>query len=134
MYCFLLTAQLYTIQGILIFFPRIIDHKSVGNKNKVCSLFVATGADVSRSEDDGSYDSEDGLPPLEKNLNHLNSEESEDEESDTAENGLPPLKKNLNRVNLDESEDEESCDSDSGLPPLEKNLNHITLEDSDTES
>lgn len=95
---------------------------------------VATGADISRSEDDGSYDSEDGLPPLEENLNHLNSEESGDEESDTSENGLLPLEKNVNHINLDESEDDRSCDSDSGLPPLEKNLNHMTLEDSDTES
>ncbi|KAK9271701.1 hypothetical protein L1049_002064 [Liquidambar formosana] len=39
------------------------------------------GADVaSRNKDDGSCsDSEDGLPPLEKNLNHLNLEESDDE-------------------------------------------------------
>ncbi|KAK3014002.1 hypothetical protein RJ639_010187 [Escallonia herrerae] len=38
------------------------------------------GADeVSQSEDEGSYDSEDGLPPLEKNLNHLNLEESDDD-------------------------------------------------------
>ncbi|KAK3010555.1 hypothetical protein RJ639_010932 [Escallonia herrerae] len=38
------------------------------------------GADeVSHSEDGGSYDSEDGLPPLEKNLNHLNLEGSDDD-------------------------------------------------------
>ncbi|KAL7255133.1 hypothetical protein ACSBR1_009325 [Camellia fascicularis] len=39
------------------------------------------GADVaSRSEDEGSCDdSEDGLPPLEKNLNHLDLEESDEE-------------------------------------------------------
>ncbi|KAM7523705.1 hypothetical protein LguiA_013607 [Lonicera macranthoides] len=39
--------------------------------------------DVSQNEEDGegegSYDSEDGLPPLEKNMNHLNLEESDAE-------------------------------------------------------
>ncbi|XP_063945376.1 uncharacterized protein LOC108214827 isoform X1 [Daucus carota subsp. sativus] len=95
---------------------------------------VDTTADAACSKEDGSYDSEDGLPPLEKNLNHLNSEESEDEECYTSEDGLPPLEKNLNHINLDVSEDEGSCDSDGGLPPLEKNPNHITLEDSNTES
>ncbi|CAL5323901.1 unnamed protein product [Camellia sinensis] len=42
---------------------------------------AAEGADVaSRSEDEGSCDdSEDGLPPLEKNLNHLDLEESDEE-------------------------------------------------------
>ncbi|THG02407.1 hypothetical protein TEA_001232 [Camellia sinensis var. sinensis] len=42
---------------------------------------AAEGADVaSRSEDEGSCDdSEDGLPPLEKNFNHLDLEESDEE-------------------------------------------------------
>ncbi|XP_057501886.1 uncharacterized protein LOC130785732 [Actinidia eriantha] len=42
---------------------------------------VSEGAEAaSQSEDEGSCDdSEDGLPPLEKNLNHLNLEESDDE-------------------------------------------------------
>ncbi|XP_052190777.1 uncharacterized protein LOC127800292 [Diospyros lotus] len=42
---------------------------------------VAEGPNAaSQSEDqDSCYDSEDGLPPLEKNLNHLNLEESEEE-------------------------------------------------------
>ena len=36
--------------------------------------------EASQSEDEGSCDdSEDGLPPLEKNFNHLNLEESDDE-------------------------------------------------------
>ncbi|XP_059624326.1 uncharacterized protein LOC132267242 [Cornus florida] len=42
---------------------------------------LTEGADVvSQSGDEGScYDSEDGLPPLEKNLNHLNLEESDED-------------------------------------------------------
>ncbi|KAK2975220.1 hypothetical protein RJ640_008997 [Escallonia rubra] len=35
--------------------------------------------EVSHSDDEGSCDSEDGLPPLEKNLNHLDLEESDDD-------------------------------------------------------
>uniref|UniRef100_A0A5B7C7Q4 18S rRNA aminocarboxypropyltransferase n=1 Tax=Davidia involucrata TaxID=16924 RepID=A0A5B7C7Q4_DAVIN len=47
--------------------PKVLPHTEGSDK-------------ASHSEDDGScYDSEDGLPPLEKNLNHLNLEESEDE-------------------------------------------------------
>ncbi|XAR73331.1 hypothetical protein NMG60_11007265 [Bertholletia excelsa] len=34
---------------------------------------------ASQSEDDGSYYSEDGLPPLEKNVNHIHLEESDEE-------------------------------------------------------
>ncbi|CAL2266610.1 unnamed protein product [Prunus armeniaca] len=38
------------------------------------------GADESSlSEDEGSYDSDDGLPPLERNMNHLDIQESDDE-------------------------------------------------------
>ncbi|XP_034692208.1 ribosome biogenesis protein TSR3 homolog [Vitis riparia] len=82
------------------------------------------GAGVSsQNDDEGSCDdSEDGLPPLEKNLNHVNLEESD------SEDGLPPLEKNLNHLNLEES------DSEDGLPPLEKNLNHLNLEKGDEES
>lgn len=56
-----------------------------GSFNNVCSVFwcVIGADDVSQNEDDGeeegSYDSEDGLPPLEKNMNHLNLEESDAE-------------------------------------------------------
>ncbi|KAK9166702.1 hypothetical protein Scep_001893 [Stephania cephalantha] len=43
-------------------------------------LEPSASIEVSTSKDSGSeYDSEDGLPPLEKNLNHLNLEQSEDE-------------------------------------------------------
>ncbi|KAA8530906.1 hypothetical protein F0562_005635 [Nyssa sinensis] len=48
--------------------PKVIPHTEGSEK-------------VSHIEDEGSsYDSEDGLPPLEKNLNHLNLEESESED------------------------------------------------------
>ncbi|KAK9096784.1 hypothetical protein Sjap_022281 [Stephania japonica] len=43
-------------------------------------LEPSEGGELSTSKDSGSeYDSEDGLPPLEKNLNHLNLDQSEDE-------------------------------------------------------
>ncbi|CBI21472.3 unnamed protein product, partial [Vitis vinifera] len=60
------------------------------------------GAGVSsQNDDEGSCDdSEDGLPPLEKNLNHLNLEESD------SEDGLPPLEKNLNHLNLEKGDEE----------------------------
>ena len=35
--------------------------------------------DAHHSEDEGSDDSDDGLPPLERNLNHITLEESDDE-------------------------------------------------------
>lgn len=35
-----------------------------------------------REDDEGSDDSEDGLPPLEKNLNHLTLQQDSDEESE----------------------------------------------------
>lgn len=45
----------------------------------VC-FFSVTGADESSlREDEGSYDSDDGLPPLERNMNHLDIQESDDE-------------------------------------------------------
>lgn len=78
----------------------------------------ADKASHSGDGDEGSYDSEDGLPPLEKNLNHINLDESEDDESCSSESGLPPLEKNLNHTNLEESEDEGSYDSEDGLLPL----------------
>ena len=42
------------------------------------------GADKSSvsEHDEGSDDSEDGLPPLEKNLNHLTLQQESDEESE----------------------------------------------------
>lgn len=63
-------------------------------------------------ESQSSSDSEDGLPPLEKNTNHLNSiesdEESEPQSSSDSEDDLPPLEKNMNHLNLIESDEEES--------------------------
>lgn len=46
-------------------------------------LYVVGAEKSSVSEDDeGSDDSEDGLPPLEKNLNHLTLQQDSDEESE----------------------------------------------------
>lgn len=43
-------------------------------------LSAATEADTaSPNGDETSCDSEDGLPPLERNMNHLNLEESDEE-------------------------------------------------------
>lgn len=45
-----------------------------------CSWLPASGAEKgSLSGDEDSCDSEDGLPPLEKNMNHLNLQESDEE-------------------------------------------------------
>ncbi|KAJ4715652.1 Ribosome biogenesis protein TSR3-like protein [Melia azedarach] len=63
------------------------------------------GAD-SNIDEASSNDSEDGLPPLEKNMNHLNLQET-DEENDDSEDGLPPLERNTNHV-YSEQTDEES--------------------------
>lgn len=47
---------------------------------KICLLSGATRTDTAaHSEDENSCDSEDGLPPLERNMNHLNMEESDEE-------------------------------------------------------
>jgi pre-rRNA-processing protein TSR3 len=55
------------------------------------------------SREEGSEgDSDDGLPPLEKNSNHLNrsQDESKEEESESdSDNDLPPLEKNSNYLN-----------------------------------
>ncbi|XP_004304839.1 PREDICTED: ribosome biogenesis protein TSR3-like [Fragaria vesca subsp. vesca] len=40
---------------------------------------VEGGETSARSDDEGSYDSDDGLPPLEKNMNHLDLEDSDEE-------------------------------------------------------
>lgn len=43
-------------------------------------LSAATGTDMaSHGEDENSCDSEDGLPPLERNMNHMNLQESDEE-------------------------------------------------------
>lgn len=50
----------------------------------MCLLSVSAGEEKSlRSEDGEASDSDDGLPPLERNMNHLNFQETEtDEESE----------------------------------------------------
>lgn len=60
------------------------------------------------SEDEGSSnESDDGLPPLERNMNHLSLREGKDEgSSDESDGGLPPLERNTNHLSLQESEDE----------------------------
>lgn len=64
-------------------------------------LSAVSEADTNKDEA-SSNDSEDGLPPLEKNMNHLNFQESDDD----SEGGLPPLEKNMNHLNIQESEEE----------------------------
>lgn len=49
-----------------------------------------------------SSDSEDGLPPLERNVNHLNIDNSDEESEDE----LPPLERNMNHLNIDNSDEE----------------------------
>ncbi|XP_031264348.1 ribosome biogenesis protein TSR3 homolog isoform X1 [Pistacia vera] len=58
-------------------------------------------ADANKDEA-SSNDSEDGLPPLEKNMNHVNFQESDDD----SEDGLPPLEKNMNHLHIQESDEE----------------------------
>lgn len=56
------------------------------------------------------------------------------EEGDESEDddGLPPLERNMNHIQLEDSdEDDEDEDEDDDLPPLERNMNHIKLEDSE---
>ncbi|TKV97682.1 hypothetical protein SEVIR_9G510700v4 [Setaria viridis] len=87
-----------------------------------------------RSTEEGSEgDSDDDLPPLVENLNHLNhnqDEESEEGSEGDSDDDLPPLEENLNHLNLNqdkESEEGSEGDSDDDLPPLEENLNHLNL-------
>lgn len=49
--------------------------------NVVLSCDISGGFEVSRTinESGSDYDSEDGLPPLEENLNHLALDDSEEE-------------------------------------------------------
>ncbi|PIA48022.1 hypothetical protein AQUCO_01400546v1 [Aquilegia coerulea] len=83
-------------------------------------------SEVPGSNNTGSdYDSENDLPPLEKNPNHLILEQSDSE----SEEESAPLEKNSNHLILEESEYE----SEDGLPPLEKNMNHLGLEQSEDE-
>ncbi|CAI8618998.1 unnamed protein product [Vicia faba] len=49
-----------------------------------------------------SSDSEDGLPPLERNVNHLNIDNSDEESEDE----LPPLERNMNHLNINNSDEE----------------------------
>ncbi|XP_038720139.1 18S rRNA aminocarboxypropyltransferase [Tripterygium wilfordii] len=59
---------------------------------------------------DSDGDSDDGLPPLERNTNHLNLQDREVDTSegsdDDSEDGLPPLERNMNHLNLHESDEE----------------------------
>jgi pre-rRNA-processing protein TSR3 len=69
-------------------------------------FFLCCIADVLDENEDNvqnSSDSEDGLPPLERNMNHLNIDDSDEEDS---EDGLPPLEKNINHLNIDNSDEE----------------------------
>lgn len=97
----------------------------ISNYVQIVLLCAAAGAGVSsRNHDEGSCDdSDDGLPPLKKNLNRLDLEESD------SEDGLPPLERNLNHISLEETDSE-----DDGLPPLERNLNHLNLKEDDEDS
>ena len=57
------------------------------------------------SEDD---DDDDGLPPLERNMNHIISEDSEEEdEEEDEDDGLPPPERNMNHVKLEDSEEDD---------------------------
>ncbi|KAH7861277.1 hypothetical protein Vadar_024100 [Vaccinium darrowii] len=81
----------------------------LSQENQITKVpLVAEGADVaSRSEDQGSgSDSEDGLPPLERNVNHLSLEESDESCSDDSQDGLPPLERNVNHLSLEENGEE----------------------------
>lgn len=70
-----------------------------------CFLFPSYIADVMHENEDNvqnSSDSEDGLPPLERNVNHLNIDNSDEESEDE----LPPLERNMNHLNIDNSDEE----------------------------
>jgi len=62
------------------------------------------------SKEEGSEgDSDDDLPPLEENLNHLNlnrDEESEEGSEGDSDDDLPPLE-NLNHLNFNQDEESE---------------------------
>jgi len=64
-----------------------------------------------QSKEEGSEgDSDDDLPPLEENPNHLNlnqDEESEDGSEGDSDDDLPPLEENLNHLNLNQDEESE---------------------------
>ncbi|WCJ31823.1 16S rRNA aminocarboxypropyltransferase [Euphorbia peplus] len=69
---------------------------------KAISDVAVRGAEASK-EEGFSSDSEDGLPPLERNVNHLNFEESDPGSLSNSEDELPPLERNMNHLNLDEN-------------------------------
>ena len=72
----------------------------------VCFLCVDVRKEGDESEDD---DEDDGLPPLERNMNHVISEDSEeeDEEEEEEDDGLPPLERNMNHVKLEDGEEDD---------------------------
>ncbi|KAF2538089.1 hypothetical protein F2Q68_00023012 [Brassica cretica] len=67
-----------------------------------------------RKEGDESEDDDDGLPPLERNMNHIISEDSEEEDEEDEDDGLPPLERNMNHVKLEDSEEDDD-NSDGGV-------------------
>ncbi|GAU19746.1 hypothetical protein TSUD_78720 [Trifolium subterraneum] len=67
-------------------------------------------------------------PTSSKDVKHEN--EDNDQNSSDSEDGLPPLERNVNHLNIDDSDEE---DSEDGLPPLEKNMNHLNIDNSDEE-
>lgn len=59
---------------------KAVDTKAYADIKNLFLLMAAPGAEKgSLSGDEDSCDSEDGLPPLEKNINHLNLQESDEE-------------------------------------------------------
>lgn len=61
-------------------------------------IFSASGVDKTHPDEGSDTDSDDGLPPLERNMNHLSlqdSEESEEEEEDDSEDGKSKWMENI---------------------------------------
>ncbi|KAL5703889.1 hypothetical protein ACHQM5_022383 [Ranunculus cassubicifolius] len=74
--------------------------------------FLSLNNEVAAPSKTGSdYDSEeDGLPPLERNSNHLMLEESDKLSDEEDNDDLPPLEKNMNQLILEDSEDDETSE------------------------
>ena len=82
--------------------------KNIGNFFAKAFVFYGTAwtAVTHGGEGQSPSDSEDGLPPLEKNMNHLNLLANEVQNSSDSEDGLPPLEKNTNHLNTSGSDEE----------------------------
>jgi len=66
-------------ENIFIFLRILsIACKIRSHSDPIISVYAATGGEISENEGT-SDDSQDGFPPLERNMNHLNFQESEDE-------------------------------------------------------